>query len=358
MTGKQRRGGLGRGLGALIPSSPAVSNQPAPSVEDAPASNATVAGAQPANGLSSSPPQHDAAGSAPGATPADAGDGLAVVPGATFAEIPINRIHPNAKQPRQVFDEDALAELSHSIREFGILQPIVVRRSGEDYELVMGERRLRAATVAGLEAIPAIVRGTADDAMLRDALLENIHRAQLNPLEEAAAYQQLLQEFGTTHDELARRIGRSRPQVSNTIRLLNLPLAVQRRVAAGVLSAGHARALLSLDDRDAQDELAGRIVAEGLSVRATEELVALAQREDAPVKSTRSAPARKFTAPAVEELARSLSDTFDTRVRVDIGRRKGRITVEFATIDDLERIVKVMAPDVAARRSRPDQSAG
>jgi ParB family chromosome partitioning protein len=214
----------------------------------------------------------------------------------------------------------------------------------------MGERRLRAAAAAGLETIPAIVRSTTDDAMLRDALLENIHRAQLNPLEEAAAYQQLLEEFGTTHEELARRIGRSRPQISNTIRLMNLPLAVQRRVAAGVLSAGHARALLSLDDADQQDELAGRIVAEGLSVRATEELVALAQRGGLPKKPARSAPARRITAPAATELANKLSDAFDTRVRVDIGRRKGRITVEFASIDDLERIVGVMAPQIGVDR--------
>ena len=215
------------------------------------------------------------------------------MPGATFAELAVDEIHPNAKQPRQVFDEDALAELTHSIREFGVLQPVVVRADPDagGYELVMGERRLRAAVAAGLETIPAIVRTTADDAMLRDALLENIHRAQLNPLEEAAAYQQLLEEFGTTHDELAHRIGRSRPQVSNTIRLLNLPLAVQRRVAAGVLSAGHARALLALDDADQQDELAARIVAEGLSVRATEELVSLSGSQR-PRKSTARARPR------------------------------------------------------------------
>jgi ParB family chromosome partitioning protein len=279
--------------------------------------------------------------------PGQADAGPAPVPGASFAELPIAEIHPNAKQPRQVFDEDALAELTHSIREFGVLQPVVVRPDTEGYELVMGERRLRAAVAAGLDAIPAIVRSTADDAMLRDALLENIHRTQLNPLEEAAAYQQLLEEFGTTHEELAHRIGRSRPQVTNTIRLLNLPLAVQRRVAAGVLSAGHARALLSLDDADAQDELAARIVAEGLSVRATEELVALAQRNGGKAKTPRTPPARRITAPAATELASKLSDLFDTRVRVDIGRRKGRITVEFASIDDLERIVGLMAPDVS-----------
>ncbi|MDT4919355.1 MAG: ParB family transcriptional regulator, chromosome partitioning protein, partial [Pseudonocardiales bacterium] len=279
------------------------------------------------------------------------------VPGATFAELPVSSIHPNPKQPRQVFDEDALAELTHSIREFGVLQPVVVRPEGDGYELVMGERRLRAAVAAGLDAIPAIVRSTGDDAMLRDALLENIHRAQLNPLEEAAAYQQLLEEFGTTHEELAHRIGRSRPQVSNTIRLLNLPLAVQRRVAAGVLSAGHARALLGLDDSDAQDELAARIVAEGLSVRATEDLVALAARGGGKARPPRTPAQRRITAPAATELANKLSDVFDTRVLVDIGRRKGRITVEFASIDDLERIVALMAPDVAAAAAgQPAQS--
>jgi ParB family chromosome partitioning protein len=280
------------------------------------------------------------------------------VPGATFAELPIDAIHPNAKQPRQVFDEDALAELAHSIREFGVLQPVVVRPDAGGYELVMGERRLRAAVAAGMDAIPAIIRSTADDAMLRDALLENIHRAQLNPLEEAAAYQQLLEEFGTTHDELAARIGRSRPQVSNTIRLLNLPLAVQRRVAAGVLSAGHARALLSLDDADAQDEFAARIVAEGLSVRATEELVALARRATDPPRVPRTPAGRRITAPAVTELANRLSDVFDTRVRVDLGRRKGRITVEFASIDDLERIVSVMAPQLSSRRTEAGATVG
>jgi ParB family transcriptional regulator, chromosome partitioning protein len=317
---KQRRGGLGRGLGALIPTSAAPAAPGPTAVPDL--------------------------GAVPGESPVDTETGPGPVPGAAFAELPVAEIHPNPKQPRQVFDEDALAELTHSIREFGVLQPVVVRRDATGYELVMGERRLRAAVAAGLDAIPAIVRTTADDAMLRDALLENIHRAQLNPLEEAAAYQQLLEEFGSTHEELAHRIGRSRPQVTNTIRLLNLPLAVQRRVAAGVLSAGHARALLGLEDPDAQDELAARIVAEGLSVRATEELVALAQRGGGRTKTPRTPPARRITAPAATELAGKLSDLFDTRVRVDIGRRKGRITVEFASIDDLERIVGLMAPDI------------
>ena len=348
---KQRRGGLGRGLGALIPTAPPV--DPA----DTDAEDGSVTPDAPSDSTSAGP----LPGGAKGAGSPERDDALSpmAVPGATLAELLVSEIHPNAKQPRQVFDEDALNELSHSIREFGVLQPVVVRADpAGGYELVMGERRLRASTAAGLETIPAIVRTTTDDAMLRDALLENIHRAQLNPLEEAAAYQQLLEEFGTTHDELAQRIGRSRPQVSNTIRLLNLPVAVQRRVAAGVLSAGHARALLGLDDRDRQDELASRIVAEGLSVRATEELVSLAQHGDGPGPRRRSTP-RTFTAPAVAELASNLSDVFDTSVRVDIGRRKGKITVEFASIDDLERIVAVMAPQVSAqRRGQPNGSTG
>lgn len=272
------------------------------------------------------------------------------VPGARFAEIELDSIKANPKQPRQVFDQDALAELTHSVREFGVLQPVVVREHDGGYELIMGERRLRAAQAAGLTTIPAIIRDTADDALLRDALLENIHRAQLNPLEEAAAYQQLLEEFGTTHEELATRIGRSRSQVTNTIRLLNLPVPVQRRVAAGVLSAGHARALLSLEDRDRQEELATRIVAEGWSVRATEEQVSLAVHDGGPGRTAR-VPAKKFTAPKITELADKLADIFDTRVRVEFGRRKGKITVEFASVDDLERIVALMAPKLATRPS-------
>lgn len=315
------RGGLGRGLGALIPTAPA-------QVPGAAAS--PMGGVQPAAPI-------------PGGNHLD--QPLAPVPGARFAEIPVASIVPNPKQPRQVFDEEALEELKVSIREVGLLQPIVVRPLDSDrYELVMGERRWRAAQAIGRESIPAIVRDTRDDAMLRDALLENIHRANLNPLEEAAAYQQLLEEFGATHEELARRIGRSRPQISNTIRLLNLPAPVQRRVAAGVLSAGHARALLALPDPQAQEELAGRIVAEGLSVRATEELVALAVAEG-PVKP--SAPRRRPRphAPGLDELAERLSDRFDTRVKVDLGRTKGKITIEFASVDDLERIVGLIGID-------------
>ena len=273
---------------------------------------------------------------------------LAPVPGARFAEIPVDSIVPNPKQPRSVFDEEALAELKVSIAEVGFLQPIVVRELGPDkYELVMGERRWRAAQAIGREVIPAIVRETRDDAMLRDALLENIHRANLNPLEEAAAYQQLLEEFGATHDELAKRIGRSRPQISNTIRLLNLPAVVQRRVAAGVLSAGHARALLGLDDASEQEALAHRIVAEGLSVRATEEIVALAGSE-ASQKPAAAKRRPKAHAPALTDLEDRLSDRFDTRVKVDIGRSKGKITIEFATVDDLERIVGIFGVEEGA----------
>jgi ParB family chromosome partitioning protein len=276
---------------------------------------------------------------------------LAPVPGARFAEVPVAAIVPNPKQPRQVFDEEALEELKVSITEVGFLQPIVVRELGpEKYELVMGERRWRAAQALGKEVIPAIVRDTGDEAMLRDALLENIHRANLNPLEEAAAYQQLLEEFGATHDELARRIGRSRPQISNTIRLLNLPAQVQRRVAAGVLSAGHARALLGLDDSEAQEKLAHRIVAEGMSVRATEEAVALLQAGGPAGKPAAAKRRSKPHSPALAEVAERLSDRFDTRVRVDIGRSKGKVTIEFATLDDLERIVGLLGVEGRAPR--------
>ncbi|WP_375490637.1 ParB/RepB/Spo0J family partition protein [uncultured Jatrophihabitans sp.] len=357
MSNKQRRGGLGRGLGALIPTAPPAADAGRTDVSEAepglPDSNK-----QPAQASTAAPdaaPDAAADAAAEGhETPATAED-FAPVPGAEFALLPVGDIRANVKQPRQVFDDDALDELTHSIREFGVLQPVVVRRdtAHSSYELVMGERRLRAATAAGLDVIPAIVRSTADDAMLRDALLENIHRAQLNPLEEAAAYHQLLGEFGTTHEELAQRIGRSRPQISNTIRLLNLPVAVQRRVAAGVLSAGHARALLALEDAEAQDELAARIVAEGLSVRATEELVTLA-RAGGTTKTPRKPATRSLVAPGAADLADRLADVFDTRVRVDIGRRKGRISVEFASIDDLERIVALMAPGISTRATAPD----
>ena len=269
------------------------------------------------------------------------------VPGAQLREVPVGDVVPNPKQPRTVFDDEALEELTHSVREFGLLQPIVVREAPDGgYELIMGERRLRAARAAGLETVPAIVRFTSDDAMLRDALLENIHRVQLNPLEEAAAYQQLLAEFGATHEELAGRIGRSRSQVTNTIRLLKLPVKVQTRVAAGVLSAGHARALLGLPEAEAQDALATRIVAEGMSVRATEEAVSLAV---AATPTTARRTNRRMNAPGVEDLAGRLSDVFETKVKVQIGRAKGRIVVEFGSVDDLQRIIGMMAPDLNGR---------
>ncbi|MEI8406878.1 MULTISPECIES: ParB/RepB/Spo0J family partition protein [unclassified Kribbella] len=309
---------LGRGLGALIPSTPA------------PGSTTTL-------GSKSS--------SIPGAPPvAKLEPELAAVPGASFAEIDVDKITPNPKQPRTVFDEEAMEELIHSVKEIGLLQPIVVRRLEQDkYELVMGERRWRATQQAGLTTIPAIVRDTSDDVMLRDALLENLHRSQLNPLEEAAAYQQMLDDFGCTQEVLATRIGRSRPQISNTLRLLKLPASVQRRVAAGVLSAGHARALLGLPSGDAIERLAQRIVAEGLSVRTVEEIVALGDMNgDDPTPQRRR---NKPVAPRLVDLADRLSDRFETRVKVDLGKTKGKITVEFASLDDLERIVTLMDPN-------------
>ena len=277
---------------------------------------------------------------------ADNGVDLVEVPGVRFAEIPVTDIHPNRKQPRSVFDEDDMAELVHSVREIGVLQPIVVRKStesgGEPFELVMGERRWRAVQAAGLETIPAIVRDTTDDDLLRDALLENLHRSQLNPLEEAAAYQQLLEDFGTTHEQLADRIGRSRPQVSNTLRLLKLPPLVQRRVAAGVLSAGHARALLALPDAAAMERLAQRIVAEGMSVRATEEAVTLYQDPAKPAKNNIPRPGARHE--RLDYLASSLSDRLDTNVKISLGVRKGRVSIEFASVEDLNRIMDVLAP--------------
>nr|WP_240759208.1 ParB/RepB/Spo0J family partition protein [Phytoactinopolyspora endophytica] len=280
---------------------------------------------------------------------ADAGEHLVPVDGATFAEIPVEAITPNPRQPRQEFEEEALDELAYSIKEIGLLQPIVVRQLGEDkYELVMGERRWRACQSAGLATIPAIVRSTSDDDMLRDALLENLHRSQLNPLEEAAAYQQLLDDFSCTHDELADRIGRSRPQISNTLRLLKLPPLVQRRVAAGILSAGHARALLGLEDGAAQERLAQRVVAEGLSVRSVEEIVAIGDGES---QSPRKKRGPKPMAPRLNDIASSLSERLDTRVKVDLGRSKGKVTIEFASIDDLERIVTTIDPKL-----RPPQA--
>ncbi|MCQ1946309.1 ParB/RepB/Spo0J family partition protein [Arthrobacter sp. zg-Y1116] len=273
-------------------------------------------------------------------------DGLVQVPGATFAELPIDSIHPNRKQPRSVFDEDDMAELVHSIREIGVLQPIVVRPSLEEdaehpYELVMGERRWRASREAGLSSVPAIIRSTQDVDLLRDALLENLHRSQLNPLEEAAAYQQLLDDFGCSHEELADRIGRSRPQVTNTLRLMKLPPLVQRRLAAGVLSAGHARALLGLGDPAEMEKLAQKIVAEGLSVRATEEIVSLADGLRKPAKTSKPKIGARHE--RLDYLATSLADRLDTNVKITLGARKGKVSIEFASVDDLNRIMGVLS---------------
>lgn len=332
-TPKPVRRGLGRGLGSLIPTAP-----PDAALAETPEHNGTEVSA--GDGSATEAPTSNPA---PSPAPAAGGE----VAGSWFAELPITQVRPNARQPRQVFEEEALSELVHSIREVGLLQPVVVRRTGEDsYELIMGERRWRASQQAGLTAIPAIVRHTDDNDMLRDALLENLHRSQLNPLEEAAAYGQLLEDFGCTHDELAQRIGRSRPQISNTLRLLKLSPAVQRRVAAGVLSAGHARALLSVEDADLQDRLAARVTAEGISVRGLEEIVSLGPGRTGSSRAQRSRP----TAPGLTDLAERLSDRFETRVKVDLGKSKGKITVEFASLDDLRRIVEVMDP-----RNRTDR---
>ena len=273
--------------------------------------------------------------------------GLVPVPGAQFAELNVRDIHPNRKQPRTDFDEQDMEELIHSVREIGVLQPIVVRPSRENgaekYELVMGERRWRATQAAGLSTIPAIVRETEDGDLLRDALLENLHRSQLNPIEEAAAYQQLMEEFDTTQEQLAKRIGRSRPQISNTIRLLKLPALVQRRVAAGILSAGHARALLSLTDQAQIETLAQKIVNEGLSVRATEELVNHASGT-AEVKERKTPQPQKHRE-RLDYIAEAFADKLDTSVKISLGARKGKMTIEFANVEDLNRIIRVVDSD-------------
>lgn len=354
---ERRRTGLGKGLGALIPSGPSSArpvdvffpdqsaSADAPDLEESAAAELRAA-VDTEERIAQSHLDHHPTHVTRASASTGAGD-LLPVPGATYAEVPIGAITANRSQPRTVFDEDDLAELAASIREVGVLQPIVVRPATSDdgaprYEIVMGERRWRASQLAGLETVPAIVRETSDTDLLRDALLENLHRAQLNPLEEAAAYQQLLDDFGCTHEELATRIARSRPQISNTLRLLRLPAAVQRRVAAGVLSAGHARALLGLPDAAAMERLAHRIVAEGLSVRATEEIVALG---DEPLRPELRRRARASAASAeLEELGRRLSDRWDTRVKIAMGQRKGRIQIEFANPEDLERILASLAP--------------
>ncbi|MFI1826529.1 ParB/RepB/Spo0J family partition protein [Streptomyces sp. NPDC020412] len=345
----ERRRGLGRGLAALIPAAP--QEKPVPT-----GSGGSPSGASPVQTvdrgvttptslkLPSAAPVPDSV-VVPEPEPDTAAELLTPV-GAFFAEVPLDSISRNPFQPRKVFDEDDLAELVVSIKEVGLLQPVVVRQTEpEQYELIMGERRVRACREAGLETIPAIVRHTDDEKLLLDALLENLHRVQLNPLEEAFAYDQLLKDFSCTHDQLADRIGRSRPQVSNTLRLLRLTPAVQQKVAAGVLMAGHARALLGVEDPQTQEELARRIVAEGLSVRSVEEIVKLYESEDKGSAKQKKGPrAGARVSPALTDLASRLSDRFETRVKVDLGQKKGKIVVEFASMEDLERILGTLAP--------------
>lgn len=405
----RRHSGLGRGLGALIPQAPEQASEPTQSAPSRPLDVFFPEGSatrsrggsakellQPKRAGSSSkkkrpamPPVDVAAGVArgrvggkPGASASNGTGGpatgreiadqvpavdhvsretsddaqLVPVPGASFAEIPIDQIVPNTKQPREVFNEEDLTELSASIKEVGVLQPVVVRtipatgrstklkefiaeKPGARYELIMGERRLRASELAGETTIPAIIRETEDGDLLRDALLENLHRSQLNPLEEASAYQQLMADFGATQDELAMRIARSRPQIANTLRLLKLPPSVQKKVAAQVISAGHARALLALSTPEEMELLADRIVQEGLSVRTTEEIVRLGKiKAAAPPRSRR----QQSLSPLGESVVSALSDAYDTRVSITEGRRKGKIVIEFAGADDLQRIADLI----------------
>ncbi|WP_438354806.1 ParB/RepB/Spo0J family partition protein [Microbacterium sp. CJ88] len=315
-----KRTGLGRGIGALIPTSEPNEARPVDVFfPGAPLKETTDA-------ASTAPSTEQVSSTQPD---------LVAVPGARLVHIDPHDIVPNPRQPRTNFDADDLAELVHSVREFGVLQPVVVRAIADGkYELIMGERRTRASREAGLASIPAVVRDTADEHLLRDALLENLHRSELNPLEEASAYEQLLADFGITQEELAGRIGRSRPQISNTIRLLKLPVPVQQRVAAGVLSAGHARAILSLATPEAMQKLSDKIVNEDLSVRAAE----------AAAKS--AAPAERRTAPKagarrghLDEVAERLGDRLNTKVKIALGSKKGQISIDFATIQDLNRIL-------------------
>ncbi|MGN7860324.1 ParB/RepB/Spo0J family partition protein [Microbacterium sp. 22303] len=313
-----KRTGLGRGIGALIPTSDATERPvdvffPGARIDPVPET-------------------------APAVQPAEPAEDLVAVPGARLIRVNPHDIVPNPRQPRVHFNEDDLAELVHSVREFGVLQPVVVRQNDEGkYELIMGERRTRAAREAGLDSMPAILRETADEDLLRDALLENLHRSQLNPLEEASAYQQLLEDFGITQEALANRIGRSRPQVSNTIRLLKLPVPVQQRVAAGVLSAGHARAILSLDDTELMQRLSDKVVNEDLSVRATEEAAkTIAAAGTVPKSVKPQAGARRAY---LDDVAGKLGDRLNTRVQIALGARKGQVKIEFASIQDLNRIL-------------------
>ncbi len=315
--------GLGRGIGALIPTTPLASERPID----------VFFGNQPGEGV------------APEAS-VGAESNLVAVPGASFGYLNVTAIIPNPMQPRSVFEPEAFAELVHSVREFGVLQPIVVRPLGEQdgqptYELIMGERRLRASKEAGLDKIPAVIRETADENMLRDALLENIHRANLNPLEEASAYQQLLSDFGITQDQLAEKIGRSRPQITNTIRLLKLPMGVQQKVAAGVLSAGHARAILSVVDEARMEHFANKVIQEGLSVRSLEEIGAL----DKPAKPGKAAIIAGGRQDSLKSLAEKLGDRLDTKVSIVLGKKKGQLVIDFATVGDLTRILKELGVD-------------
>lgn len=341
----EKRRGLGRGLGALIPTSTGSTGARPVDVffPGETAAEADQSRREP-HPTTDSPSRWDV----PNPSDTEGGDTdgheLRPVPGASYAEVPVDQIRPNPRQPRTVFDEDEMAELVYSIREIGVLQPVVVRPladhvDGVRFELIMGERRWRATQEAGLEAIPAIIKATDDDDLLRDALLENLHRSQLNPLEEAAAYQQLLEDFQCTQEQLATRIGRSRPQVSNTLRLLKLPPLVARRVAAGVLSAGHARALLTLEDAAAMERLAQRIVAEGLSVRSVEEIVTLGDDSSKP-RQRRPRPGRLH--PQLDDISAAVADHLDTRVGISLGQRKGKMTIEFASMDDLNRILDLL----------------
>ena len=343
-----RRGGLGKGLGALLATAPAADpvEETAPTATDATTDDAIE------------PPAADVPGDVtPVDTPPTPPAPPAAVGGVRLIEIDPTEVARNPRQPREVFDQEEIDQLATSLLDVGVLQPLVVRPLGGDrYELVAGERRLRAAMVAGLPTVPAIVRATEDADLLKEALVENIHRVQLNPLEEAAAYQQLLDDFGVTQEDLAARLGRSRPTISNTIRLLSLPAGVQRRIAAGVITAGHAKALLSLDSAAAQQRLADRVVAEGLSVRATEEAARLVQDEaEEEGSGARSGGSRsgskRLQVPGLVELQDDLSDALEARVRIAMGAKKGKLTVEFLSVNDLERIVGIIADGLGSPAS-------
>lgn len=351
-----QRKSLGRGLGALIPDVSRETGkkrtQPAskPAAKKAPSKVPTKKASAKSANRSLPKPAVKRTNSTKAVATKPAPQEIA---GLTFAELNIRSIQPNPQQPRHVFDDEALAELVHSIKEIGLLQPVVVRQTKSGYELVAGERRLRASKKAGLKTIPALIRQTADDQMLRDALLENLHRANLTPLEEASAYQQLLSDFGGTQDELATKLGRSRPQITNTLRLLNLPPAVQRRVAAGVISAGHARALLGLKDAAAIEKLAARIVSEGLSVRTVEEIVSLDEGAQSTKPASGKKPLGKISAPGLADLGNRMSERLDTRVTVQLGRSKGKVVIEFATLEDLRRIVEIVDPPTRGMFGEP-----